>query len=214
LLLLLLLLLICLPLAKSDRPNNLINPDESAIDSNGESPNLNTTKNQESIAIPGFYKFVCTPTAKLVPLYNTTDNTVYFEYNIFKIHSVDVVGTFDTEIEAQEYVTDNDVSYIEIKDDKGIRTVREINGEPSDEELSLVPYFIIRLKNDKYEVTKEELEIIEKTDAIMPGKQVMWNPYGQLSTGTYDLKFKIKTYDVETGIACQGAYQTVNGILE
>lgn len=214
LLFLLLLCLLLLSLTQSDKPTNNINPDESAIDWNGESPNLNTTKNQENIVIPGFYKFVSTKEAKFVPLYNTPDNTVYFEYNIFKIISADVVGVFDTELEAQEYVTHNDVPYAEIKDDTGVKTVKIVNDEPSDEELSSVPYFVIRLKDDKYEVTKEELEIVEKTDAVMPGKQIMWNPYENFSAGTYDLKFKIKTYDIETGVACQGAYQTVSGILE
>jgi len=195
-------------------PSAEITVDDSATDWTGETPNMSTSKPQENIIIPGFYKFVSTEEAKYVPLYNIPDNTVYFEYNIFEVLDTYVVGKFDTELEANEYVKSNEIAYMEVKDDSGVRTVKMVNGEASDEELSTVPFYTVKQAHDKYTVTLEDLKIIDKTDAILPGKQVMWDPYEHLSTGTYNLKFKIKTYDLETKKEHQGTYQPVTGILE
>lgn len=191
-----------------NKPKN-IKIDDSAIDWNGENPNTKGTIDQENIEIPGFYKFVATEKNTSVPLYNPTSNTVYFTYSIFEITDSSVAATFNSETEAQEYIRNNEIEYTEQDNNIIDNNTGNI--------LETVPYFKIMQsnnQNNQYEVVKEELKLLSCTDMIKPGKQVLWNPYNYIQKGEYNLRFKIRTFDIESGLECYGGMLTVEGILE
>lgn len=207
--LLLLLLIGFIVININFKPSN-INLDDSAIDWNGENPNTKGTPNQENIELPGFYKFVATEKAKSIPLYNPTNNTVYFTYSVFQITESSIVKTFDSEIDAQTYIKNNEVNFTEEKDGN---TYKLINKD-TEKEIDSVYYYKIIKSNNQYSVIREKLQLLSCTNMIKPGKQVLWNVYEYLSKGEYNLRFKIRTFDIETGAECYGGFLAVEGIVE
>lgn len=209
--------LLCLrkPTTASPDPG-MFNPnvDQNEQDYDGKIPQ--NPGEQESIMIPGFFKFTATSGGKYVQLYNPDVNTVYFQYEIYNVTKSSIVEVFDTEQEALDFISENQIEYKSYAVD-GNYVTRDKDGV----DVGLVSVYKIVTDADSqgvphgsFAVQEDVYSILYVTDLVSPGKQVLWDAYNSLNKGEYTLKFKISTYDVETGSECYGAIQTVTGVIK
>lgn len=199
----------CTPTAEDPvLPSETFDPnlDEDATDYTGQQPK--NPSEQESTVIPGFFKFTASQSNPYIQLYNPEDNTVYFQYEIYEVVNTESAGFFETVEAANKFINDNQIDYKSYETDDRFE-IRDKDGNVLDE----VKVYSIT-DNLTNEVTCETCQIRHVTGLIEPGKQVMWNVCDILGTGEYQFKFKISTYDTETGSECYGAIQAVTGIIK
>lgn len=193
-----------------ENPNGL-SEDGSQRPWNGEQPNIDgEVPEQEDIRIPGFYKFTATDAASNVPLYNPPENTVYFQYEVYVIHSSETVATYGDASEAKAYIDENQAGYT-ISKDGSYEIILDSSGEAVD---NVDYYKTIPAEDGSFYVVKEDLSILYATDLVSPGNQVVWDAAKSLDKGDYTLKFIIRTFDTETKAECYGAVQTVEAHIE
>ena len=167
-------------------------------------PQADIPVEQESIVIPGFYKFTATEGGNNLQLYNPEGNTVYFQYEVYKVESSRTEASFPDIESAQAYVAEHNTEYTcEAEDARYV--LKDADGNLLD---SVILYRAMG-DGDVYDVLAEEASILYQTKLISPGQQVLWDAYGALGKGQHDIKLKVSTYDIETGAECYGAIQTV-----
>ena len=187
---------------------NNITVDVGEKDWNGEKPIMSIKEATESIIIPGFHKFSADSFRSDVPLYNPSENTVYLKYTIYNILDSKTDKEFNTYEEANKYVKEQKKEYT-----FNLDTLKYYDST-TDTYLDSIDNYEIKSQDDRFTVLKENVSIVHCTEAISPGKQVLWDAYKSLGPGEYNLRFHIETYDIETGSACNGARPSVKAIIK
>ena len=204
--------LVLLPGGTPEEPEDPIDP--LAMDSSqkeGEGDQQRTPDSdfyQESTVVPGYAEVEATSSAALIPLSNPEENTVNFVYTILLSEDSQVVKSFDDAAEAAKYVSENAKEYTNIREGDAYK-LQDKEGNKTTEFIE----YKTETNGSKTDVIKNTYKLIYFSDGIAPGNHVDWNCYEYLGTGTFDLQFRISTYDVETSAQCYGAIQPVHVVV-
>lgn len=188
------------------KPVDPITMDEQQKEGEGQQIQTNSEFYQESTVVQGYAEVQATSKAALIPLTNPEENTVNFIYTILLTKDSQVVKTFDDMTAAYEYVRENKFDYKNVKDGNDYK-LEDQNGNLTTE---FVEYKPITNESGKVDVFRNTYDLIYFSDGIAPGNHVDWNCYEYLGVGTFDLQFRISTFDVVTSEQCYGAIQPVH----
>lgn len=159
---------------------------------------------QESIVVPGFYRFTATEGGNSLQLHNPDGNTVYFQYDIYLVDDVRTAASFPDLDSAQAFVEEHSAEY-------GCRPEGDgyVLCDADGNAMGSVTLYRAVGNGTGFDVLEEEVSALYQTKLIGPGQQVLWDAYHGLGLGTHQIKLKVSTYDIETGAECYGAIQTV-----
>lgn len=185
-------------------PGNAWEPDLDGQASEYTGPQADAPTEQESIVVPGFYRFTATEGGNSLQLHNPDGNTVYFQYDIYLVDDARTAASFPDLDSAQAFVEEHSAEYGCRPEGDGY-VLCDADGNAMD---SVTLYRAVG-NGTGFDVLEEEVSALYQTKLIGPGQQVLWDAYHGLGLGTHQIKLKVSTYDIETGAECYGAIQTV-----
>ncbi len=163
---------------------------------------------QESTVVPGYAEVEATSKAALIPLSNPEENTVNFVYTILVNENSEVVKSFDDAAEAAAYAKENTKQYSNVREGDAYK-LEDQDGNRTTEFIE----YKTEANGNKTDVIKNTYKLLYFSDGIAPGNHIDWNCYEYLGVGTFDLQFRISTYDVNTSSQCYGAIQPVHVVI-
>lgn len=185
-------------------PGNAWEPDLDGQASEYTGPQADAPTEQESIVVPGFYRFTATEGGNSLQLHNPDGNTVYFQYDIYLVDDARTAASFPDLDSAQAFVEEHSAEY-------GCRPEGDgyVLCDADGNAMGSVTLYRAVGNGTGFDVLEEEVSALYQTKLIGPGQQVLWDAYHGLGLGTHQIKLKVSTYDIETGAECYGAIQTV-----